>query len=90
MGRLPIYVEAEKEDNMRNITLTVDELNSSQLVYSSELDKFVQLTFILPTEIASQLTAEQGKIAASQTRVNAFMALNLQRESSLNTNPIIP
>jgi len=75
---------------MRNITLTVDELNSSQLVYSSELDKFVQLTFILPTEIASQLTAEQGKIAASQTRVNAFMALNLQRESSLNTNPIIP
>jgi thiamine biosynthesis lipoprotein ApbE len=62
----------------------VDETQSSQLVYSPELDSFLQITTIAQTEIDNQTKDWQAKIDAAQAEIDALSNMTQMRQKTLD------
>lgn len=67
-----------------DITLTVDEKQTSQLVYSKDLDVFLQITTIPQAEIDNQVSDWQSKLDEAQARIDSFTPLKAIRQTALD------
>lgn len=70
-----------------DITITIDPLANGQTVYVKELDKFLELYIIEPTDVDNQIAAAQTKVQDAQKVLDTLTPVADQRKAAQVPQP---
>lgn len=64
---------------MTQTTITIDETVQAQIVYSRELDKFLQIYLLSTSDISGQVADFQKKIIEAQAQIDKLAVLSAEK-----------
>jgi hypothetical protein len=73
---------------MMDITITIDETQNAQTIYSPDLDAFLQIYTLQQSDLDVQTQAATDAIAVQQARIDALTPVIAVRTTAVAAGPV--